>query len=334
MALHKATFEPCDFDAVKLLAGRQVADLEAEQSIDVHEAERAAAVDRERPDGRRERSDLADNLVGLRVRNAKQRGLQSGKVGMSAVEADDGVVRAGVGHELLEDIAAQRVDDVPVLLLEGRKVNELSVGGDTHPVATSFVRLFPENFLRHEVEALQRPQRADVQPSGGRAGTDPFDVERGALLVEAGGGDALDELVVALDVEHQHAVPAILEVIADAGLGDVKELAGGGGGADGDRRQEDEQEQSKTRQRQRRSAWQERKAGVPPALAAKRPRSLGNLGWRLLSPGGSFENSPAVHCRVQIRHPTSPEGTAEFIERHASVHNSLWWQELGRPFGT
>src|SRR5437867_2978818 len=30
-----------------------------------------------------------------------------------------------------------------------------------------------------------------------------------------------------------------------------------------------------------------------------------------LSPGGRFENSPAVHCRVQIGESTSPEGTAE-----------------------
>jgi len=39
----------------------------------------------------------------------------------------------------------------------------------------------------------------------------------------------------------------------------------------------------------------------------------------LLSPGGRFENSPAVHCRVQIGHSRSPAGTAECSECHASV---------------
>ena len=37
------------------------------------------------------------------------------------------------------------------------------------------------------------------------------------------------------------------------------------------------------------------------------------------SSGGRFENSPAVHCRVQVRHPTRPEGTDESIECCASV---------------
>ena len=47
--------------------------------------------------------------------------------------------------------------------------------------------------------------------------------------------------------------------------------------------------------------------------------SLDILGRRLPSPGGRFENSPAVHCRVPMRHPRSPEGTAESSECHESV---------------
>src|SRR2546425_9508995 len=38
-----------------------------------------------------------------------------------------------------------------------------------------------------------------------------------------------------------------------------------------------------------------------------------------LSPGGRIENSPAVYCRVHIRNASSPEGTAEFSERHAAA---------------
>ena len=37
------------------------------------------------------------------------------------------------------------------------------------------------------------------------------------------------------------------------------------------------------------------------------------------SPGGSIENSPAVHCRVQIRRYPSPEGAVEISECEVSV---------------
>ena len=36
------------------------------------------------------------------------------------------------------------------------------------------------------------------------------------------------------------------------------------------------------------------------------------------SPGGRTENSPAVHCRVEMPDRTSPEGTTESIECLAS----------------
>ena len=64
------------------------------------------------------------------------------------------------------------------------------------------------------------------------------------------------------------------------------------------------------------------------------PWSLEILGRPVPSPGGRFENSPAVHCRVQIRHSTSPEGTAESTECHASVPVPILWQYFSRHFGT
>src|SRR5258705_9366633 len=36
--------------------------------------------------------------------------------------------------------------------------------------------------------------------------------------------------------------------------------------------------------------------------------------FRDVSPGGRFETSPAVHCRVGMRYPIRPEGTGESIE--------------------
>ena len=46
------------------------------------------------------------------------------------------------------------------------------------------------------------------------------------------------------------------------------------------------------------------------------------------SPGGRFENSPAVHCRVPRRAPTSPEGTAEGSECPASVPRPILVAEI------
>ena len=56
----------------------------------------------------------------------------------------------------------------------------------------------------------------------------PFDVERLPLGVEPGGRNALDELVAVVDVEDQESVAAVLEIVANPGLGDVKQPPGGG----------------------------------------------------------------------------------------------------------
>ena len=91
------------------------------------------------------------------------------------------------------------------------------------------------------------------------------------------------------------------------------------------------------------SARRENRASVSPDPAARRPegdapltpcrrdachRSLDMLGRRIPSPGGRFENSPAVHCRVRMRHPTRPEGTDESIECHESVHTPVLMAEI------
>ena len=55
--LDRALLVALDLDPVELLAGREVADLEPEQIVDVDVAERLRAVDRERTDRRRERAD-------------------------------------------------------------------------------------------------------------------------------------------------------------------------------------------------------------------------------------------------------------------------------------
>jgi len=69
-----------------------------------------------------------------------------------------------------------------------------------------------------------------------------------------------------LDVEHQHAMPAVFEVIANAGCGDIEKLARGFRGVDGGR--SDEQEQS---------APQRRRQGSHPPRTRRKAGNAGIL---------------------------------------------------------
>src|SRR6266496_521006 len=60
---------------------------------------------------------------------------------------------------------------------------------------------------------------------------------------------------------------------------------------------------------------------------------------RFTSPGGRFDNSPAVHCRVQVRVWIRPEGTVESSECNTSASRIEYkernlWERFSRPFGT
>ena len=129
--LNAGTSTRCSF-----LPGLQVADLEAEQLVDVHEAQRLRAVDGERPDRRRERPDLVDDLVRLRVRDEQQRRLQPGQVHPRAVEAARPCCAPrSWSRSSAITLPGRGVDDVPDVLLERRHVERLAVGRDRHAVA-------------------------------------------------------------------------------------------------------------------------------------------------------------------------------------------------------
>ena len=98
--LHRPLLVALDLDAMQLLAGPDVADLESEQLVDVDVAQRLVAVHRERTDRVREGANGVHDGVGLRVGDGEQRRAQAGKVDAAAVERVDGVVRAGVRHDL------------------------------------------------------------------------------------------------------------------------------------------------------------------------------------------------------------------------------------------
>ena len=84
-------------------------------------------------------------------------------------------------------------------------------------------RLFPEQLLGDEVQAHELLGGADIDLLGRGIGTDPLDVERLPLRVEPGGRDSLDELVAVVDIEDQKAMAAVLEIVANAGLGHVEQ---------------------------------------------------------------------------------------------------------------
>jgi hypothetical protein len=69
VALHRPLLKARDLDAMQHLPRLDVADLEAEQIVDVDEAQRLLRVHREGADGIAERADAADHLVRARIGN-------------------------------------------------------------------------------------------------------------------------------------------------------------------------------------------------------------------------------------------------------------------------
>ena len=152
---------------------------------------------------------------------------QAGKISPPAVESINGVVRSGIRSDFRNDPAVERVQNVPVRAFKRRLVNHLSIRGNGHAVATAGVGLFPKNFFSDEIEAGQGSGGADVNALGRRVRANPFDIEGPALLVQARRRNALHELVAVVDVEYQHAVPAVFQIVANAGRGNIQESAFG-----------------------------------------------------------------------------------------------------------
>src|SRR5262249_20867529 len=111
-------FEPLDLDAMQFLAGLEVADLETKKFVDVDEAERLRAIDREWSNGRGEWSDVLHDLVGLGISDREEWRLETGQIHARTVQITDGVVGAALCLDACDDIAGAGVHDVPDVLLE------------------------------------------------------------------------------------------------------------------------------------------------------------------------------------------------------------------------
>ncbi len=163
--------------------------------------------------------------VGLRVGDGQDGRSEARQVDATAVQRVHGVVRAGVRHHLGQALAARAIDHIPVRPLERRHVEQCAVGRECHAIAAAFELFLPEQPIRGQVDAAEPPDRAHIETAGPAVCRDPLDVLGRLAFRRRERRDAPDELVSLVDVEDQHADPAVLDVVPDAGLGDVEEAS-------------------------------------------------------------------------------------------------------------
>ena len=176
MPLHRALLVARHLHLVHHLAGLDVADLEAKEVVDVDEAQRLLRVDREGPDRSAERPDAADDGMRARVGDGEDWRSQSRQIHVPAIGAVDRVVRAGVGHDFLQHVAAHGVDGVPVRSLEGRQVEDLPVRRERHAIGAALVLAHPDAARRLSDRTRRAAYCRDVDSPRLRAGGDALDV--------------------------------------------------------------------------------------------------------------------------------------------------------------
>lgn len=87
--LGRALFKACHLDAIALSSRGQVADLEAQQVVDVDEAERLSTVHGEGANARTERAHRPLNLVGLGAGHDQERRVQPRQIGFHEARVAD-----------------------------------------------------------------------------------------------------------------------------------------------------------------------------------------------------------------------------------------------------
>jgi tRNA(Ile)-lysidine synthase len=220
-----AAFAAGDFDAMELFARAQIADFEAAQAIDVDVTEGCAGVDGEGSNRGSEWAYFAFNGVIAGVDNGQLVVFERRQVGMSAVEAAEGVVGAVAHFNALDDVAVGGVDHFPIRAVDGRHINCLSVRRHGHAVATFVVSAFPQELFGCQIEAPELLRRADVNAERCRAAAEAL-----GLRAKIRGRKAPYELVFRVDVKDKDAGCAT--AIISAGHGDVeKSLFGSGNGS-------------------------------------------------------------------------------------------------------
>ena len=112
-----------------------------------------------------------------------------------------------------------------MIFLEGRQIEFPAVRRDAHPVATPFVRLFPEQFVGDQVKALQRVGGGNIESLGHGTRTNSLHISRLSFFIQTSERNALHEFEAVIHVEHDHAVAAVFEQITNARLGNVEQMS-------------------------------------------------------------------------------------------------------------
>ena len=99
VALHWTLFKPRHFHSMQFLAGLNIANLKAKQSVDIYITKRIAPIDCERSNDIFKWADRGSNFVLGRVGNGQQRRLQSRHVDVLSVRRINCVVRCRLSFD-------------------------------------------------------------------------------------------------------------------------------------------------------------------------------------------------------------------------------------------
>src|SRR5207247_11362103 len=101
--------ERIDLQPAQLVSCPQITYLETEQSIDVDENQRVAAVNCKRADHIVEWTHFACDLQGSRIQHRKNRRPQARQVDALTVRRIDGIVRTGMCFALCNQVTGHRI---------------------------------------------------------------------------------------------------------------------------------------------------------------------------------------------------------------------------------
>ena len=135
-----------------------------------------------------------------------------------------GVVRARAGHDARDRVAGARVEHVPVRPFERRHVQHAAVRREGQPIAAAVVRAVPQHRVGRQIEREHALDACSRTAGRSRAlAAMPFTFSGSSPAGSVHRRDPAHEAVAVVHVEDEHADAAVLDVVADAGLGHVEE---------------------------------------------------------------------------------------------------------------
>src|ERR1043165_241983 len=102
---------------------------------------------------------------------------------------------------------------MPMSLFERWQIDHFAIGRESQAIAAPIVRLFPKYLFSYQIERGERVSGADVEPFCLRIRRDPFDIPRFSFVIEARQRNPLQKSMSVIDVEDDHPVAAIFEIV-------------------------------------------------------------------------------------------------------------------------